>query len=93
MLCDWDDVAAAKILTNCHQAGQPEHTLAIVEALLPERPGDALVPFLLDLHLLVTNGGKVRPVGEPRALLTGAGYELERVIDLPGGQSIILALA
>jgi hypothetical protein len=93
VLCDWDDGPAAKLLANCHRAGQPGHTLAVVEALLPQRPGDALIPFLLDLHLLVTNGGKIRPAGEFRALLTGAGYELERIIDLPGGQNIVVARA
>jgi O-methyltransferase domain/Dimerisation domain len=93
VLCDWDDGPAAKILANCHRAGQPGHTLAVVEALLPQRPGDALIPFLLDLHLLVTNGGKIRPAGEFRALLAGAGYELERIINLPGGQNIVLARA
>ena len=93
VLCDWDDAPAAKILRNCHRAGQPGHTLAVVEALLPERPGDGLIPFLLDLHLLVTNGGKVRPAEDFRALLTGAGYEPERIIDLPGGQNIVLARA
>jgi hypothetical protein len=93
VLCDWDDVAAATILRNCHLAGRPGHTLAIVEALLPERPGNALLPFLLDLHLLVTNGGKIRPGEDFRALLADAGYELQRVINLPGGQNIVLARA
>jgi SAM-dependent methyltransferase len=93
VLCDWDDAAAAKILRNCHRAGQPGHTLAVVEALLPERPGDALMPFLLDLHLLVTNGGKIRPAHELRALLARAGYELQTIINLPGGQNIVLARA
>ena len=68
-------------------------TLAVVEALLPQRPGDALIPFLLDLHLLVTNGGSIRPVGELSALLTRAGYELLQIIDLPGGHNIVLAQA
>jgi hypothetical protein len=93
VLTDWDDAAAAQILRNCHRAGQPGHTLAVVEALLPGRPGDGLMPFLLDLHLLVTNGGRVRPAGDFRALLAGAGYELQTVIDLPGGQNILLARA
>ena len=93
VLTDWDDAAAALILRNCHRAGQPGHTLAVVEALLPERPGDGLMPFLLDLHLLVTNGGKVRTAEDLRALLAGAGYELDTVINLPGGQNILLARA
>ena len=93
VLTDWDDAAAATILRNCHRAGQPGHTLAVVEALLPERPGDGLMPFLLDLHLLVTNGGRVRTAGDFRTLLAGTGYELQTVIDLPGGQNILLARA
>jgi hypothetical protein len=91
VLTDWDDAAAAKILRNCHRAGQPGHTLAVVEALLPERSADGLMPFLLDLHLLVTNGGRVRTAEDFRALLGGAGYELQTVINLPGGQNILLA--
>jgi SAM-dependent methyltransferase len=93
VLCDWGDAAAAKILRNCHRAGQPGHTLAVMEALLPQRPGDALIPFLLDLHLLVTNGGKIRSADQFSALLTRAGYELLQIIDLPGGQNIVLARA
>ena len=93
VLCDWDDAATATILANCHRAGQPGHSLAIVEALLPPRPGDALIPFLLDPHLLVTNGGKIRLAGEFSALLTRAGYQLLQIIDLPGGQNIVLARA
>jgi hypothetical protein len=92
VLHDWDDAPATKILRNCHRAGRPGHALAVVEMLLPERPGDWL-PFLLDLHMLVTNGGRERTADGFRALLAGAGYQLERIISLPGGQNILLAQA
>jgi SAM-dependent methyltransferase len=92
VLCDWDDAPAAKILRNCHQAGQPGHTLAVTEMLLPERPGDSLA-FLVDLHMLATNGGRARTADDFRALLGRVGYELERVINLPGSENVLLARA
>lgn len=92
VLCDWDDAAAAKILRNCHQAGRPGHTLAVTETLLPEGPGDSL-PFLIDLHMLAINGGRARTADDFRALLGRVGYALERVINLPGGESVLLARA
>lgn len=92
VLHDWDDAAAVKILRNCHQAGRSGHTLAVVEMLLPDRP-DNWLPFLLDLHMLVTNGGRERTADNFRAVLAEADYQLERIIKLPGGQNILLAQA
>ena len=92
VLHDWDDGPAAKILRNCHRSGQPGHTLAVVEFLLPAQ-SDYWLPFLLDLHMLVTNGGRERTADDFRSLLTGADYQLERIINLPGGQNILLARA
>lgn len=92
VLHDWDDAAAAKILRNCHRAGRSGHTLAVVEMLLPDRPGEWL-PLLLDLHMLVTNGGRERTADDFRALLAEAGYHVEQITGLPGGQNILLARA
>jgi len=47
-----------------------------------ELPGYRL-PFLIDLQMLVTNGGRERTAGQYPALLADGGYELERIIDLP----------
>jgi len=90
VLHDWDDAAAVKILRNCHRAGRPGHALVVVEMLLPDGPGDWL-PFLLDLHMLVTNGGRERTAGDFRALLDEAGYRVGQITGLPGGQNILLA--
>jgi hypothetical protein len=92
VLHDWDDQAAARILRNCHRAGRSGHALAVVEMLLPDGPGDWL-PFLLDLHMLVTNGGRERTADDFRALLAGADYQVEQITGLPGGQNILLARA
>jgi SAM-dependent methyltransferase len=90
VLHDWDDAEAVKILRNCHRAGRPGHALVVVEMLLPDGPGDWL-PFLLDLHMLVTNGGRERTAGDFRALLDKAGYRVGQITGLPGGQNILLA--
>jgi hypothetical protein len=64
----------------------------VIELLLPEQPGYWL-PFLLDLHMLVAHGGRERTAPQFRTLLSGAGYQLEKIISLPGGQNILLARA
>jgi SAM-dependent methyltransferase len=92
VLVDWGDAEVMKILRNCHRAGRPGHALAVTEPLLPERP-DTPLPFLLDLTLLASVGGQVRTAGQYRGLLAEAGYQLEQVVALPGGQSILLARA
>lgn len=92
VLHDWDDSSATQILRNCHHAGLPGHTLAVIELLLPEQPGHWL-PFLLDLTMLAETGGRERTAAEFRTLLSGAGYQLEKSIPLPGGQNILLARA
>ena len=92
VLHDWDDSSATRILRNCRQAGRAGHTLAVVELLLPEQPGYWL-PFLLDLAMLALGGGRERTVPEFRTLLSGAGYQLERITPLPNGQNILLARA
>ena len=90
VLHDWDDASAVQILRNCHRVGRPGHALAVVEMLLPDGPGDWL-PFLLDLHMLVINGGRERTADDFRALLADADYHVEQITGLPGGQNILLA--
>ena len=92
VLTDWDDVLAVKILRNCHRAGQPGHALALLELLLPDQPGETL-PFLFDLVLLAATSGQVRTVDAHRRILAEAGYQLEQVSALAGGEHILLARA
>jgi SAM-dependent methyltransferase len=92
VLHDWDDSDATQILRNCRQAGRAGHTVAVIELLLPDQPGHWL-PFLLDLVMLVETGGRERTAAEFRTLLSGAGYQPEKIIPLQSGQNIILARA
>jgi hypothetical protein len=84
VLHDWDDERATRILRAC-RGGR----LVIVEVLLPDRaeviaaaPGVLADPYTLDLQMLLLTGGRERTLGEYRALLHEAGFELERVTPL-----------
>jgi len=79
ILHDWDDEHAAAILRNCRRAMSPGNTLLIAEALIP--PGDQpSFAKILDLTMLVINGGRQRTEAESRALLAAEGFELQRVM-------------
>lgn len=78
VLHDWDDEHATRILTNCHRAARPGSTLLIVEGVLPEDPEHNPAPELriIDLMMLVMEGGKERTRTEYETLLNTAGYQL-----------------
>lgn len=69
----------------------------LIERLLPERvhPGDekGLASLLLDVGMMVLNGGCERTEKEYAHLLDQAGLRLNRTITTPGPQSIIEAVA
>jgi len=52
--------------------------LVILDNVLAEGPG-AVVPKLLDLHMLVMLGGRERTAAEWGSLLTQGGFSLERI--------------
>jgi DNA-binding transcriptional ArsR family regulator/SAM-dependent methyltransferase len=92
ILHDWDDEPSARILANCREAMAPGGRVLLVEAVLQERavrdaPPDgappALTVSLMDLDMLVLNGGRQRSAAEFAALLAQAGLRLTRVV--PGG--------
>jgi hypothetical protein len=47
----------------------------------------------MDLHLLVMSGGRERTLDQFRQLLGPAGWSLDTVAALPGGQSVLSARA
>ena len=86
VLHDWDDDDAARILANCHRAAAPDSVLIVVEGLIspgPARP-DELLPRLMDLTMLVAEGGRERSRDGYDALLASTGYRLEEVAELDG---------
>jgi len=89
---DWDDNRAITILRNCRQAMTRSGRLLLVDMIVP----DAAAPSfskLLDLNMLVMNGGRERTRVEFCALLSAAGYKLTRIVPTVAPQSMIEAIA
>jgi orsellinic acid C2-O-methyltransferase len=82
VLHDWDDDRAVAILRNCRKAMAPGARLLIVERVLPEvvTAQDAET-VLVDLTMLVANGGKERTERQFRDLLTRAAFTLTAITD------------
>lgn len=92
VLQHWDDVAVRAILEGCREAMPADAKLAIVERLLPEAAADDPGAVMLDLHMMVINGGGTRTLQEFKALLAQAGLAISNVHPTQAGLSIIEAL-
>lgn len=88
---DWDDDQAATILRNCRQAMARTCRVLLVDMVVPEN-GAKCLSKLLDLNMLVMNGGRERTKAEFCALLGAAGFKLTRIIPTMAPQSIIEAV-
>jgi SAM-dependent methyltransferase len=75
ILHDWDDTAAGGILASCRRAMRPGARLIVLEHVVGP-PNAAARGKLLDLHMLVMNGGRERSRDEFAALLHQAGFRL-----------------
>jgi SAM-dependent methyltransferase len=91
VLQHWDDAAARAILESCQEAMPAQSRLAIVEWLLPESASDDPAATMLDLHMMVITGGRVRTKKEFERLLAEAGLALSRVTP-SSGLSILEAI-
>ena len=76
---DWDDEKSIKILQNIHRAMNDDGKVLIVEMVVPEtsEPSPSKV---LDICMLVMEGGKERTEKEYRKLLAAAGFRLTRIV-------------
>jgi hypothetical protein len=80
VLHDWSDVDARRILRTCRQA-VPEHgRLLVVDAILPDRAVDGPFAVGMDLHMLLLFGTRERSEPEFDALLSDAGFAVQRTI-------------
>lgn len=91
ILHDWSDDAAARLLRHVHAAAPVDARLFVLDAVI--EPGNAPdFAKLLDLQMLVfTSGGRERTRAEWNALLSGAGFALEREISTAAPISILEA--
>jgi hypothetical protein len=89
---DWDDNRAITILRNCRRAMTKNSKLLLVEMIVPEA-ASASFSKLIDLNMLVMNGGRERTLSEFRVLLDASGYKLTRIVSTMALQSVIEAVA
>jgi hypothetical protein len=88
---DWDDEHAITILRNCRRSMRRHSRLVILEFVLPagERASFSKV---LDLNMLVMNGGCERTANEFRQLFEPAGLTLTRIIPTLSPLSVLEAV-
>lgn len=85
---DWDDERSVAILRNCAQAIAPDGKVLVIEGVIPS--GNTPSPVkLIDLQMLVMNGGRQRTEAEFRQIYAAAGLRLTRVIPITPDLSIV----
>ena len=89
---DWDDDRAITLLRNCRKAMTRSSRVLLVDMVVPD-PASASFSKLLDLNMLVMNGGRERTLAEFRALLNAADYKLTRIVPTMAPQSVIEGIA
>lgn len=89
---DWDDGDSARILGAIRRAAPSHARLLIIEAIVSEAPGPDFSK-VLDVIMLAVTGGRERTPSEYEALLSRAGFRLERIVTTPSQYSIIEAAA
>jgi hypothetical protein len=76
----WDDQGAVALLGRVREAMAPSSRVLVMEPV--DRPGGRdQLSRVLDLVMLVVDGGRARTPAELEALFTAAGLQLTRVID------------
>ncbi len=63
--------------------------LFIIERLLPERSSDDPAAAMIDMHMMVINGGKCRSLTELDALLTAARLAPVKTTPTTSGLAVI----
>jgi hypothetical protein len=80
---DWNDADAVRILKVCRKAMPASGTLLIAEGVYPARitPSPEVHGAAAnDVNMLVNTGGRQRSEAEFRAILSGASFELTRIV-------------
>ena len=76
---DWDDECAIRILENCRRCMRQRGKVLLVEFVVPAGRENSFSK-LLDLNMLVMNGGRERTELEYRLLFDAAGLKMTRII-------------
>ena len=84
---NWNNEEAIAILRNCRQAMSSRARIVLIETVLdPEKPNPGNI---MDLHMLVINGGQERTPAEFGALLDASGFRLRNILKTAAGISLI----
>ncbi len=88
---DWDDEHAIKILKNCWRSMRRHSRIVMLELVVP---AGEQVSFskVLDLNMLVMNGGCERTAEDFRKLFDAAGLKLTRIIPTLSPLSVLEAV-
>jgi hypothetical protein len=85
---DWNDERAVRILANCRASMAQTGRILVVECVVPD--GDQRsFSTLLDLNMLVMNGGRERTKAEFQRLFAAAGLRMTRVIPTLSPLSVV----
>lgn len=90
---DWPDEESRVILNAVRRASPSHAKLLLIEALMPNDPGPSWTKTLDIVMLDLFGGGSQRTTDQYRTLLSDAGFQLERIIDIGAGYSILEAKA
>jgi hypothetical protein len=85
---DWDDERAVRILENCRRAMAPNGKVLVVEMVLPSS-NEPSFAAMLDLNMLVMNGGRERTEKDFQQLFDAAGLRVTRLIPTLAPQWVI----
>jgi hypothetical protein len=88
---DWTDEQNVKILKNIRAAMPDAAKVLIVDAVIPE-DNEPHFGKILDLEMLISPGGVERTESEFRALLSKAGFRLNRIIPTLSPVNIVEAV-
>jgi hypothetical protein len=88
---DWDDEHAITILRNCRRSMKGHSRLVVLEFVVPTGE-KASFSKVLDLNMLVMNGGCERTVKEFRELFDAAGLKMTRIIPTLSPLSVLEAV-
>jgi precorrin-6B methylase 2 len=85
---DWDDEHAVRILANCRASMARTGRVLVVECVVPDGH-ESSFSRLLDLNMLVMNGGRERTEAEFREVFDAAGLRMTRVIPTLSPLSVV----
>jgi len=91
VLHDWDDEICIRILKNITNAMDADTKLWIIEYIIEPGPGFS-VAKLLDIEVLVMNGGRERSINEYKTLVGAAGLEVLKIIPMKSGPAMLECL-